>query len=283
MMPVAELGRSLTKAARSRYTAMPLVALLVLGLGPAAAAVEQSTLSRWDEIRNALLGERAVHDGAGVITLDSPARAQDAAVVPIEIATAFTQTASRHIRRLFLIIDNNPSPVAAVFEFPGDRDWRSISTRIRVNAYTDVRAVAELNDGETYMVSNFVKASGGCSAPALKDPGAAAAELGRMRLILPPSDGDDLLLARLMVRHPNSSGLQFDQVSRHFIPADYVRSIEVSYQGRPLFKVATDISISENPSIAFGFTPDDGQAELVAKVVDSEGRAFEQRFPVATP
>ena len=110
----------------------------------------------------------------------------------------------------------------------------------------------------------------------------AAAELGRMKLILPEDDSvDDLLLARLMVRHPNTSGLQFDQITRHFIPADYVRTIEVSYRDAPLFKVATDISISENPTIAFGFAPDPGAGNLDVQVIDSEGRRFEQEFPLA--
>lgn len=132
------------------------------------------------------------------------------------------------------------------------------------------------------MINNFVKASGGCSAPALKDPGAAAAQLGKMKLVLPQeASDDDLLLARLMVRHPNSSGLQFDQISRHFIPADYVRSIEVKYNGQPLYKVATDISISENPMIAFGFKPDGNDGALDVRVVDTEGRHFEKRFPLA--
>ena len=211
MPPVAELGRRLINAVRRRHN-LALTFGLLIGASAVVAAVQQSEQSRWPEIRSALFGERTVQDGAGLIALDTPSRAQDAAVVPIEIATRFEQTPQRFIKKLYLIIDNNPSPVAAVFEFPGDRAWHSIATRIRVNAYTDVRAVVELSNGEIYMTGNFVKASGGCSAPALKDPAAAAAQLGRMKLILPPEDGaDDLLLARLMVRHPNSSGLQFDQ------------------------------------------------------------------------
>ena len=180
------------------------------------------------------------------------------------------------------MIDENPSPVAAVFEFPGDRNWKTISTRVRVNAYTDVRVVAELNNGELYMVNNFVKASGGCSAPALKDPAAAAAQLGKMKLVVPDAGRDDnLVLARLMVKHPNSSGLQFDQISRHFIPADYVRSIEVRYNDELLYKVATDISISENPTIALGFDPGATAGNLDVRVLDTEGREFKRHFSLA--
>ena len=45
----------------------------------------------------------------------------------------------------------------------------AISTRVRVNSYTNVHAVAELSDGKLYVVKTYVKASGGCSAPAVKD------------------------------------------------------------------------------------------------------------------
>ena len=44
---------------------------------------------------------------------------------------------------------------------------------VKVESYTNVHAVAELDDGKLYAVKTFVKASGGCSAPALKNPDAA--------------------------------------------------------------------------------------------------------------
>ncbi len=46
-----------------------------------------------------------------------------------------------------------------------------ISTRVRVNSYTDVHAVAELSDGKLYMIKIYVKASGGCSAPGGEESG----------------------------------------------------------------------------------------------------------------
>mgnify|MGYP002150436774 CR=1 FL=1 len=50
-----------------------------------------------------------------------------------------------------------------------------IETRVRVDAYSHVRAIAEASDGQLYAVTRFVKASGGCSAPAGSDAQAAAA------------------------------------------------------------------------------------------------------------
>ena len=44
-----------------------------------------------------------------------------------------------------------------------------ISTRVRVDSYTNVHAVAELSDGTLHVTKTFVKASGDCSAPAAKN------------------------------------------------------------------------------------------------------------------
>ncbi len=256
----------------------PLAALLSLG---ALAADGDEDAQRWAEIRTALFGDRPVVDGKGTIALETPYRAEDAAVVPITIRSLLDPSQGRRIKSLYLVIDMNPSPVAANFHFPGDRPWDELSTRVRVNAYTNVRAIAETEDGALQMVANYVKASGGCSAPSLKDPAAAAAQLGRMKLLLPAKvSPGERLAAQILVKHPNSSGLQFDQVSRQYIPADYVKRIEASYRGQVLFSVDTDISISEDPSVRFSFVPD-APGELTVQVMDSRGRAFEQRFPVA--
>ena len=57
----------------------------------------------------------------------------------------------------------------------------SISTRVRVNTYSYVRAIAELSDGQLYGVKAYVKASGGCSAPVSTNADAAKAALGQMK------------------------------------------------------------------------------------------------------
>jgi sulfur-oxidizing protein SoxY len=245
------------------------------------AADGDADAQRWAEIRTALFGDRPVTDGTDTIRLETPYRAEDASVVPVAIRSLLDASQGRRIKSLYLIIDMNPSPVAATFHFPGDRLWDDLSTRVRVNAYTNVRAIAETDDGALHMVANYVKASGGCSAPSLKDPAAAAAQIGRMKLLLPEKvSPGERLAAQFLIKHPNSSGLQFDQVSRQFIPADYVKRIEASYRGQPLFTVDTDISISEDPSVRFSFVPD-APGDLTVQVKDSKGRAFEQRFPVA--
>jgi sulfur-oxidizing protein SoxY len=149
-----------------------------------------------------------------------------------------------------------------------------METRIRVEQYTFVRAVARTSDGKLYMAANYVKASGGCSAPAGKDAVAARASLGKMRIRIDEVNASGKpVLAQLMISHPNDSGLAMDQVTRTYAQPHFVRQVDVSYSGKPVMRADVDFSISENPNFRFYFVPGDG-GELEAKVVDNQDMAF---------
>jgi sulfur-oxidizing protein SoxY len=235
----------------------------------------------WVKLKRSLFENRPVSgEGAhGVVELVVPTRADDGAVVPIAIRTRLVQTPQRYIRRLYLIVDNNPSPLAATIELTADSGRADLETRIRIEQYSYVRAVAELSDGTLAADARFVKASGGCSAPASTDP-AAAARVGRMRLSV---DGDGAYnqptRAQLVISHPNDSGLAMDQVTRLYAPAYYVRSVKVTYAGKPILAAEVDFSISENPYFRFYFVPA-GEGELKAQAVDTKDLSYETTLAV---
>jgi len=155
-----------------------------------------------------------------------------------------------------------------------------LETRIRIEEYTYVRAVAELSDGKLVAAARYVKASGGCSAAAGKDPAAGASRLGRMRLSVESNVSyDQPALAQLMISHPNDSGLVMDQVTRLYTPAYFVRSIKVTYADQPILTAEVDFSVSENPNFRFYFVPA-GAGDLKAEVVDTKDRKFETRLTV---
>jgi sulfur-oxidizing protein SoxY len=257
-----------------RIIAFTLGLALAASFGPAAAADPDAA---WGDIREMLFEGREIRDGTGVVHLAAPQRAHDAAIVPIEIVAEIPQTPERYIRTVHLVIDQNPAPVAGVFHLTPESGRATIATRVRINEYTNVRAVAETSDGQLYMASRFVKASGGCSAPALKDHEQAMARLGQMKIrALTPFQPGSPNEVQLLVSHPNYSGMQMDPLSRHWIPPHYVREIHVSYDGRPILRVDGDISLSENPSIHFSFVPEK-PGELSVRVVDSEEQEFSAR------
>jgi sulfur-oxidizing protein SoxY len=225
-----------------------------------------------------------MQNGEGLITLDAPYRAEDAALVPMTLGFAMPPGDTRQVKTVTLVIDQNPAPMAASFEIGPNSGLTSIATRLRVNDYTNVHEVAELSDGQLYVVQKYVKAAGGCSAPAGKNMDEANAHLGEMRLReiaakLDAASTPALHEAQLMIRHPNNSGLQMDQVSHLYIPARYIDSLRV-FQGNDLvFAMEGGISISEDPNFRFTYKPN-GARVMRVEARDSGGRQFRSEWPI---
>ncbi len=251
--------------------------LCVSGLHVSDACAQQSTRDNWPIIRaNLFAADREILSD-DTISLVTPKRAENAAIVPISVEANIKQTADMYISKIYLVVDNNPSPVVGVFTLSQHNGLASLSTRIRVNAYSDVRAIAETSDGKLHMAANFVKASGGCSAPAGSNDEEAIKRRGRMKLR--QQKHDNLVQMQLLISHPNYSGLQIDQLSRHWIPADYVNEFQISFDNDIVIAFVGGISISENPSIGFNFKPEK-QGTLLAEVKDSQGREYSQSWPL---
>ena len=250
-------------------------ALFLAADGPAVA--EEGS---WPAIREALFADRELKDGTGLIELVAPARAQDAGTVPVTVKALQPQGEDRWIRTVHLIIDENPAPVAGVFHFFPETGDATIGTRVRIDQYTNLHAVAETSDGELYMVERFIKAAGGCSAPGMSDKATLMARLGKMKFkpmtTFAPGETQQ---AQLLISHPNYTGMQMDQLTRHWIAPDYVRHVKVRMGDTPVLEVEGDIALSEDPSFTFSFRPDAPTA-MVVEVEDSEGRKFEQSWPV---
>src|SRR5436305_1331271 len=259
---------------------------LALAIGFAGTVNAQSPTppDPWPSLASDLFHDRAMQNGEGLITLDAPYRAEDAALVPMTLGFALPAGDARQVKKITLVIDQNPAPMAASFEIGPNSGVTSIATRLRVNDYTNVHEVAELSDGALYVVQKYVKAAGGCSAPAGKNMDEANAHLGDMRLreIAAKADAAStpaLREAQLMIRHPNNSGLQMDQVSHLYIPARYIDSLKV-YQGDDLvFAMEGGISISEDPNFRFTYKPN-GAKVMRAEARDSGGKEFRSEWPI---
>lgn len=263
--------------------AVSLLLLFIFALGGAARAEpsEADRAARWSDLRHAIFGDRVVEDAGDLVSIDAPARAEDAAIVPVAIRVA--DKLGPEVRGLYLVIDGNPSPLAAHFLLGPLADPREIATRVRIDDYTYLHAVAETADGRLYAAARFIKAAGGCSAPASKDQALALERLGKMKLTLADRLKPDLpMTAKLLISHPNNSGLQMDQASRNYVPADFMQILEVSYNGQSVFRLESDIAISEDPSFGFSFRPVDAPnpGVIKAEILDSSQRRFTQSWPV---
>lgn len=259
----------------NRLLAWLVAAVLAVAAQPVVAASDADDV--WPGIRKDLYADRVIVEEDGAVMLEAPVRADDAAVVPITMRIPAGIAASA--KALTLVIDKNPMPVAATFAFgpaagAGDR---LIETRVRVDMYSNIRAVLETSDGKLHMATKFVKAAGGCSAPALKDAAEALAGLGQMKVRLREASQSPIMQeAQIMIRHPNYSGMQMNQLTGLYIPAKYVQSIEVKRGSDVVFTMEGGISLSENPNIRFTYAAG-GDNDIAATAKDTDGSVFTVR------
>ena len=257
-----------------------VMALLSFGVAPAFANpgdTDSERQARWQDLQKSIFGDKSPTVDDKAVQLDAPVRALDASLVPITITLANP----KDVKGLYLVIDDNPSPVAAHFTFGPDADPKSIKLRVRVNTYTDMHAVIETRDGKLLETTKYVKASGGCSAPMGMSDEEAMAGMGQMKFKV---SGDVAaskpIEATLMIRHPNFNGMQMNQVTREYTPARYIQNIGVTFDDKKVFDLDTDISLASNPVISFGLQPDAAKGAVKVEVKDSQKGEWSKTFNV---
>ncbi|MCG8323894.1 MAG: quinoprotein dehydrogenase-associated SoxYZ-like carrier [Thiotrichales bacterium] len=247
----------------------------ILFIGPAVAADDN-----WPDLKKYWFAERDIAEDRLLVNLYVPELAADASVVPARITLA--PDAITKIKNLFLIIDRNPDPLAMEMEFTDEfRNGmeigeHSIYTRVRINEFSNIRAVMETVDGRLYMSSRFIAGAGGCSSPpgiGLKE---ALADLGniRVRVSKDPNFHYHWHQAQVRIRHPNFTGMQqSEEIESGFIPARYIKTVHVYRDDRKFIQINAGISISENPVFSFNYGAT-GNETLRVEAIDSEGSEF---------
>jgi sulfur-oxidizing protein SoxY len=273
------MSRKIFRAAR--ITGLVITAIVVAT--PVSFAQQPAQKDPWPELAAAIFNNRPLADGAGLIAIEMPVRAEDAAIVPMTVRATLPPGDMRRVKAFTVVIDENPAPVAAIFNIGPNAVVSAISTRVRVDSYTNVHAVAELTDGKLYVVQTYVKASGGCSAPAGKIADKTGIGQMRFRQFAKSADGaaGNLREAQVMIRHPNNSGLQMDQITRHYLPAYFVQSMKIWQGEELLLTVESSISISEDPNFRFTYLPNDAKSFAV-EATDTDNRVFKAEWPADT-
>ena len=232
-------------------------------------AIAEGDETEWNRtLKNQYFDGKAIAESNDVIELEAPNRAEDPALVPLKITSKIAQTKDRYIKKILVLVDKNPYPYVGEFEFTPDSGKADLAMRLRVNSYSYIRAVAEMNDGKLYMSKKFVKASGGCSAPITADLDASMKRLGKMKFRL--DDGvkpSQPALVQLLISHPNITGMQMDQVTRFIKKSQFIDQVKVTFNDKPVLTAKTDIAISSDPNFRFYFVPDNAGV-LKAEITD---------------
>ena len=255
-------------------------------------AAEDETI--WQNVlKDQFFAGKTIAESDQVIEIEAPYRAEDPALVPLKIRSKLPQSENRYIKRIVVLVDKNPFPFVGEFELTPESGKADLAMRVRVNTYSFVRAIAEMNDGQLFMTKKFVKASGGCSAPIGADLDAAMKRLGKMKIKLAgdlkagePSE------AQLFISHPNITGMQMDQVTRFIRKSHFVKQVRVSFDNKPVLTAKTDIAISADPNFRFYFIPEKAgllKAEFsdtscqspTDRTVCTEGQTYTEAFQVS--
>lgn len=240
-------------------------------VGGLPSATHDASSPEWERISGKLFPGKTPIPGQSTVQIIVPLRAAYGASVPVKIVSKLPQRPELFVRRMYVVVDKNPSPVAAVLDLTTEVGQADFETRLRVDEYSHVRVVSELSNGELHTDSRYVKTSGGCSAPPNRE---ALHLIGRTVLkVASEVRMDQPVTADVTVVHPNDTGFELNQVTVMYIPPHFVRSIKVTYAQRKVFDAELDFSVSENPTLRFNFVPH-GRGELRADVTDTKDSQF---------
>jgi sulfur-oxidizing protein SoxY len=238
----------------------------------------------WDDIRAGVFAGRTIQPAGDIVALSAPFRPLDQRAVPVDVEAKFAD--GRSVRGITLIVDENPSPVAARFEFGGTREHVHLATKLRLNAGTDVRAIVEASDGQLYMADSFVRFAGGqaaCSAPPSGSPEEIAASMGRMSLE-PLSKKQAAATeieprARLKIMHPNHTGMVLDQLTLLYVPLRILTEVDVRQGEERVFTMQGSMTMAQDPVVDFDYRTN-GATALHIEARDSNGASWARDFPI---
>ena len=267
------------------------IAFLLLLL-PAVVLAEGDDITWNNTLKSQFFSGKTIEESDVVIALEAPYRAEDPAIVPVKIVSKIPQTKEKYIKKIWMFVDKNPFPLVGEFEFFPESGKADLAMRIRVNTYSNIRAIAETNDGKLTMTKKFVKASGGCSAPIGADLDEAMKRLGKVKFRLDEQiNTGQPAQAQLMISHPNITGMQMDQMTRFVRKSHFIDQLKVTFNDKPVLKANIDIAISADPNFRFYFVPDkpgELKAEFsdvscespISRAVCDKGNHYSQQYDV---
>ncbi len=273
MRPPCHFNLSATPLA----TALAGVAILLSLAVPAAAS------DSWPGIRDELYGSRIIHDGSKEVTLTAPDRPENQMEVPVAVDAAFRD--GRTVKSVTILVDENPTPVAAAFHFNQPRSHVGLAAKFRFDAVTGVRAIVEASDGELYMSEQHVRFTGGqsaCSAPPNGSDEEINARMGNTQLasVGPRAiSSNSAQRVKVDISHPNHTGMVKDQISLLYIPLRLLDKVAIQQSGKTVVEVEGSMSLSQDPSFEFDYLTD-GSDELTITASDTSGGSWTHTLPL---
>lgn len=252
------------------------VALLGL-FSPSAHA--ESDPKFWPVVKEAFFAQRSIQD-VDFLKVDGPKRAESGAQVPVTFSYDRSAAQGVAIKKIYVIVDANPIPLAATYHLTDALGNFQLSTRIRYETDSFVRLIGETADGKLYMAKREIRAAGGCGGTVDNDEAATRAAAGKIKLqVEAPIQFGNPTAVTFNIKHVMRTGLQRDLVSQGFVPAFYINKVAFSYNNVPVMTVDVGVGTAEDPYFKFNFIPD-APGKLMVAATDNEGKAFSQELEV---
>ncbi len=266
---------------RTAHYQSPVFLLAALALAGWSAPSMAS--DSWPSIRDELYGARVIHDGNANVVLTAPDRPENQMEVPVAVDAVFKD--GRTVKSVTILVDENPTPVAAAFRFTQPRQQVGLAAKFRFDAVTGVRAIVEASDGELYMAERHVRFTGGqsaCSAPPNGSDEEIAARMGNTQLAVAgpkPNASNAPQRVKLDISHPNHTGMVKDQISLLYIPLRLLDHVAIKQSGKTVVEIDGSMSLSQDPSFEFDYLTD-GSDELNISATDTSGGAWSHTLPL---
>ena len=85
--------------------------------------------------------------------------------------------------------------------------------------------------------------------------------------------------AQIMLRHPQNSGLQMDQLTRRYIPPFFIEDLKIWQGDELMVEMDGGIAIAEDPNIRFNYKPN-GAASFRVEATDTSKKIFKDEWSV---
>jgi len=263
----------------NRITNIKFIAAAGMLLAYSGGAFAEPSEQLWPVVKEAFFASRNIEE-ASFIKISGPRRAESGAQVPVTLSIDKPQTAADAIKNVYILVDANPIQLVATYHLSELLGKLQLSTRIRMETDSYVRAIGETADGKLYMSVIPIRAAGGCGGTVDANDAEVRATAGKIKLnVESPVTFGQATPATFIIKHPMRTGLQRDLVSQGYVPAFYIKQAAFTYNGKPLMNVDIGVGTSEDPYMRFDFVPD-VPGTLEVKASDNEGQSFTKSVDV---
>jgi sulfur-oxidizing protein SoxY len=255
------------------------IALAGLSLLYSDHAFAEASDQLWPALKESFFAGKTI-EPASFIKLEGPKRAESGAQVPITLTINKSPNEPDAITKVYVIVDANPIPLAAIYHFTALSGKPQLATRIRMETDSYIHAVGETADGRLFMAAIPIRAAGGCGGLVDGDDTAIRAAAGKIKLnVEAPVKFGEPTAATFHIKHPMFTGLQRDLASGGFKPAFYIQKVAFTHNNQPVMHADFAVGVSEDPYLRFQYLPA-GPGSLEVKADDNEGKSFTQAIEV---